>query len=421
MARRRVKKRTHVAETAEDRAKTPRSMVLRLGTNLKNHSLTQLVRDMRNVMQPHTAIRLQERKSNKLKDFVVMAGPLNVSHLMIFSQSESGNTSLRIGRIPRGPTLTFKVENYSLCKDVHKIQRRPKSISKDAREYLTPPLLVLNGFTNPQTATPEEKLLITTLQNLFPPIQPQSINVNTVKRVLMVNKDKETGQIDLRHYLISTKNVEGSKPVKKLLNVKEHLNKRLPNLNKVADAADLLLDPYANGAGFTSDSEVEEDSIVDIKEDSSTLVSHNSKHAKAAATPAESAQPAESNIRKKAIKLTELGPRLKLSLNKIEEGICQGKVLYHSSVKKSAKELKALEQKHAERLKAKEQRKQEQQANIAQKKAKKEAKKERRKLRQAGEAGGAQKDDQDDQDDQDDDEDIPEDLDSDLYSELDSD
>ena len=31
----------------------------------------------------------------------------------------------------------------------------------------------------------------------------------------------------------------------------------------------------------------------------------------------------------RAIKLTEIGPRLQLELTKIEEGMCDGKVLYH--------------------------------------------------------------------------------------------
>lgn len=110
-------------------------MVLRIGSNMKNHSLTQLVRDMRNVMQPHTAIKLRERKSNKLKDFVVMAGPLNVSHLLVFSQSESGTTQLRLGRMSRGPTITFKVENYSLAKDVRRILKHPNQSQKNQKNF----------------------------------------------------------------------------------------------------------------------------------------------------------------------------------------------------------------------------------------------------------------------------------------------
>jgi ribosome biogenesis protein SSF1/2 len=41
-----------------------------------------------------------------------------------------------------------------------------------------------------------------------------------------------------------------------------------------------------------------------------------------------------------AIKLHELGPRLRLKLVKIEEGLCRGNVVYHAYVNKSKKEIK---------------------------------------------------------------------------------
>ena len=67
-----------------------------------------------------------------------MAGPLGVSHLLLFSRSASGNTNLRLALTPRGPTLHFKVEQYSLCKDVKKAMRRPKG---EGKAYLTAPLV----------------------------------------------------------------------------------------------------------------------------------------------------------------------------------------------------------------------------------------------------------------------------------------
>lgn len=45
-----------------------------------------------------------------------MAGPLGVSHMMIFTLTEAANVHLRIARVPAGPTLTFRVERYSLMK-----------------------------------------------------------------------------------------------------------------------------------------------------------------------------------------------------------------------------------------------------------------------------------------------------------------
>lgn len=361
MAKHRRRTRTHVAPTEEEVAEVPKSMVIGLGKALTNNSIGQLVKDMRNVMQPHTAISLQERKANKLKDFVVMAGPLLVSHILIFTQSESGNVSLKLGRFPRGPTVTFKVGNYSLCKDIRKVLKNPKSTGKDSKQYLNPPLLVLNGFVNPTDAEPQEKLLITMLQSMFPPISPQDMKVSSIRRVLILNKN-EKGEIDLRHYQIDTKAVEISKSIKRLVTVEHKTHKRLPNLAKVNDVADFVLDPYANG-GFTSDSEIEEDEIVQIGQEEPAQV--------------------KSQAKKRAVKLTEIGPRIKLELVKIEEGICGGKVMYHSQVNKSQLEIRKLEQKHAVRRKLKLQRRKEQQENVDAKNEKKDAKKLKRKLKKA--------------------------------------
>ena len=137
----------------------------------------------------------------------------------------------------------------------------------------------------------------------------------------------------------------------------------------------------------------------------------------------------QSAPRKKAIKLTEVGPRLILKLVKIEEGICSGKVLHHNYVKKTSAEIKALEKKHAQRMKLKEERRKEQEANLAKKKEAKEAKKqrklERRKQREeaAASAEGQTPDEKmESSDSSSSDEeaysDVPEDLDSDLYSDI---
>lgn len=92
------------------------------------------------MMEPNTAARLKERRHNKLRDYTTMAGPLGVSHLLLFSRSENGNTNMRLAITPRGPTLHFRVDKYSLCKDVLKSMKRPKS---DSAGYLTSPLVRL--------------------------------------------------------------------------------------------------------------------------------------------------------------------------------------------------------------------------------------------------------------------------------------
>lgn len=380
MAKRRVKKRTHQQQDPEELAKIPKSMVLSLGSSLKNHSLAQLVKDFRLVMQPHTAINLRERKANKLKDFIVMTGPLGVSDIFAFKQSESsGNVSLRIGKMPKGPSLQFRVNSYSLMKDVRRILKHPKSVGKDSSAFHQPPLLVMNGFsTKMNEMANHEKLMITVFQNLFPPIKPHETKVSTIKRVLLLNKTA-SGDIELRHYAINTKLVEESRNIKKLLNSHHSIKKKLPVMTTHNDISDLVLDPYSVG-GLTSDSEVEDDAVVEIKNDQASSVKRQELVA-------------PSPTRKRAIKLSELGPRINMTLIKIEESMVgSSKTIYHAHVNKSADEQKLLEKRHQVKEQQKAERRAKQKANVDAKNAKKAEKKARKLARKNGEAGAEDQD-----------------------------
>ena len=430
MAKRRTKSRTHKKLTEEEMAKIPKSMVLRLGSSLKNASLSQLVKDFRFVMQPHTAINLRERKSNKLKDFIVIAGPLGVSELFVFNQSEeTGNISLRIGKMPRGPNLQFKINNYSLVKDVKRILKQPKSIGRESVEFLEPPLLVMNGFLSKlNEAEPHEKLLVTIFQNLFPPIQPQLTKVSSIKRVMMLDRDPITKQIELRHYAIDTKLVDTNRNVKKLIASHHNLKKKLPNLSKTEDASDLLLDPYSVG-GATSDSEVEDDQIVEVKQDDQTSAKQQQKKKSEANNDNEELQ---QPTRKKAIKLVELGPRINMSLTKIEEGLVgSSKTIYHSQITKTKEQLSNLEKQHQIKQRLKEERRAKQMQNLQAKNAKKEEQKARKQQKYGkgdvsmseGEDEGEDDDENDQENDQDQDDNSeinPDDYenDSDLFSDI---
>jgi ribosome biogenesis protein SSF1/2 len=147
MARRRIKKRTHLGTNNPTNAapapttraeRPPKSMVIRIGASEVGSSVSQLVKDVRNIMEPHTASKLKERRANRLRDYTTMTGPLGVTHLLLFARSKQGNTNLRLAVTPRGPTLHFHVENYSLAKDILRTQRHPK-VSPDL--HLSPPLV----------------------------------------------------------------------------------------------------------------------------------------------------------------------------------------------------------------------------------------------------------------------------------------
>ena len=85
----------------------------------------ELLQDMRELMYPYTAARLKESKKNTIKDFISVAGIFGVTHMMIFSQTEKGNY-LRFVKNPKGPTITFKIDQYSLAKDVIKYQQQKR-------------------------------------------------------------------------------------------------------------------------------------------------------------------------------------------------------------------------------------------------------------------------------------------------------
>jgi ribosome biogenesis protein SSF1/2 len=154
MAKRRRKTKTHLKgvakETGAASSSAPKSFVIRSGK--VSTSVGNLVSEVRQVMEPNTASRLRERKSNKLRDFLTMCGPLGVSHLLLFSQKSArdakggsssaaeaiGNINLRIARAPRGPTVTFRINKFALCRDVAKAQRRARATGG---EYNTAPLV----------------------------------------------------------------------------------------------------------------------------------------------------------------------------------------------------------------------------------------------------------------------------------------
>lgn len=68
---------------------------------------------------------LQEKKRNNLKDFLNVAGPMGVSHFLILSKTATA-PYLRVARTPQGPTITFKIHEYSLASDIAQSQLRPR-------------------------------------------------------------------------------------------------------------------------------------------------------------------------------------------------------------------------------------------------------------------------------------------------------
>ncbi|KAF2731766.1 Brix-domain-containing protein [Polyplosphaeria fusca] len=377
----------------------PKSMVIRMGAGDIGSSVSQLVKDVRQMMQPDTAVRLKERRANKLRDYTTMCGPLGVTHLLLFSRSDTGNTNMRLARTPQGPTLHFRVEKYSLCKDVTRSMKHPRAGSND---FLMAPLLVMNSFLTPDAereklgdlAPPRhlEKLVADMFQGLFPPIQPHTTPLQSIKRVLLLNReppregDNGTCMISLRHYAITTKVTGIPKALRrlhaaeKILGSKEKKRSALPNLGGLEDMADYMLDPSAAGYTSASETELETDAEVEVAAPVTRRVLSKKERERAAA--AENGRKTMSRgrgpkVEKRAVKLIELGPRIKLRLTKVEEDICGGKVLWHEFVTKSKAEVKELDETWEQRRKEKSERRRIQKENVERKRKEKADRKEK--------------------------------------------
>ncbi|KAH7889924.1 Brix domain-containing protein [Phlebopus sp. FC_14] len=367
MARRR-KNRTHLkgAGASESTGENvPKSFIIKHGQ--VGSSLTQLVRDLRKVMEPNTATRLKERKRNKLKDFLTMAPALKVSHLLALTLTDVA-PSLRMVRLPIGPTFSFRIERYSLMKDLMKTSRSARS---KGMEYLTAPLLVLASFPSPSPTTPRHlPLLMKAFQSIFPPLAPNSMSLSGARRIVLIAYNSERGTIDFRHYIITVKPYGVSKRVRRVLEgpSKKSTSTSMSgvlDLGNEKDVADFLLrkrgEPgpdseagYESAASSASSVAGDDGDAISLADD---YVGRNNKKGQ-----------------KKAVKLDEVGPRMELRLIKIMEGVPskEGAVMYHELVKKSKAEAAALKASHAAKEKLRKERREEQEQNVRRKLAAKQ-------------------------------------------------
>eukprot|EP00127_Corallochytrium_limacisporum_P005415 Clim_evm27s204 gene=Clim_evmTU27s204 len=326
----------------------PRSFVFCRGETGK--SVQRLSLDVRRIMEPNTASRLRIRKTNVLKDFVAMAGPLGVTHMLVFNRTEQG-VNMRFLRLPRGPTLTFHIPSYSLIKDVLLSQGRPKS---PGTEYKTAPLLVLSGFNKESTLSGMPKgrkhldLMVTMFQNMFPTIPVDLIDVTAISRCVLITRDPDTEDIFVRHYHIRIRPTGvSSKSLRKITN--DH---KIPSLQNYEDIADFVIN-NAGGVGDASESEYDTDAEETMGTVGRVDVSKTSKRTAGG---------------QQAVKLREVGPRLTLQLLRINEGLGhEGEVLFHRYEKKSTEEIKKLQAKKRAAKQLKQARKQEQETNVKRK------------------------------------------------------
>lgn len=368
-----------------NRMNVPQSMVIRMGAGNVGTSITQLAADFREVVQPHTAARLRERKSNRLRDYTTMAGPLGVTHLFLFSRSETGNVHLRFALHPRGPTLQFRIDDYVLAKDIQHAQKHSRAGWKEAFE--SPPLLVQHGMISSDTdkdTNPEMRQLENLTQNMFnamfPVITPSTTKLEKIKRILLLKRERQsdgTFVVNLRHYAITQRSTGISKSIRRFDAAEQRKREKkgaaLPDLGKLEDMADYILDPADGGYTSASETELDTDNEVEVVQTTARRVL-SKKEMEKLRNGEKKDQPARprTNVEKRAIKLVELGPRMKLRLVKVEEGQCEGRVMWNEFVTKTKDEERQLNSKWEEKKKLKEERKQQQKENVEKKRKLKE-------------------------------------------------
>ena len=271
----------------------------------------------------------------------------------------------------------------------------------------------MNNFTTPQSEESPvprhlESLTTSTFKSLFPPVSPQTTPLSSIRRVLLLNRDMQSHSpsgtkdinsaaqpytIELRHYSITSKPVVSlSKGVKRLQRAaaqsKKHPQKPpeldqllaegpekkrrkggVPRLGKLSDVADMVLDP--DGQTSASESEFETDAEVEVLEQKAGRAERrNGRDARGKRVDEKRAR-SDPSGQKRAIKLTELGPRMRLRLYKVEEGFCTGKVLWHESITKTKDEERKMEKTFEARQAEKERRKNVQKQNVERKRTEK--------------------------------------------------
>ncbi|EEA05390.1 ribosome biogenesis protein SSF2, putative [Cryptosporidium muris RN66] len=320
---RRKKTRTHRDEDAEEELKSiPKCFVLRRGKVMQ--SVKQLIIDLRYLMSPWSSLRLKEQRANKLKDFISIAGPLGISHMLILSQTNS-SLYLRLVVLPAGPTLTFCIENFCLMHDVRSSQKRPRSCKTD---YLVSPLLVMNGLKNMDIKGTSLDLVQATIIGMFPAIDLAKTQIRSCRRVVLIDYDKDMDKFELRHYAIIRYPAGVSRAVKRLLLQTSAF--KLQSIGRSADIADYIL---SNNTGSSFDSEVEDAVEISIPKKETVFVNKEKIGL---------SEKGGSLTGKVSVSLKELGPRITMKLVKIVDEVCEGAVLYHRFVKKTQQELDEL-------------------------------------------------------------------------------
>jgi ribosome biogenesis protein SSF1/2 len=194
-----------------------------------------------------------------------------------------------------------------------------------------------------------------------------------------------------------------SKAIKRINAAEKVSKKGVPNLGQLDDVSEYILDPTSANYTSASESEPDTDAEVEVLTPRTKTLHYKDKLEKIQAQG--KLQDRIQNDRKTAVEkrgiiLSEIGPRMRLRLVKVEENLCEGKILWHEFVQKSHEQELEMDKIWERRKEEKAERKRIQRENLNKKRREREA------LKETADGEG-------DQDDMDGDEDVNSVLDSD--------
>ncbi|NXG21020.1 SSF1 protein, partial [Grallaria varia] len=117
---------------------------------------------------------------------------------------------------------------YSLVRDVVSALRRHRM---HEQQFSHPPLLVLSNFGLPQIHV---KLMAGMFQGMFPALNVHKVNLNCIRRCLLLTYDSDSQLLEFRHYSVKVVPVGVSRGLRKLL------QEKFPNLSRLQDVSELL-------------------------------------------------------------------------------------------------------------------------------------------------------------------------------------
>ena len=116
-----------------------------------------------------------------------------------------------------------------------------------AKQYANHALLLMNNFGGSEEGK-SLQLVESMFQNMFPSVNPNKVKVNSIRRCVLLNYNKDTKLIEFRHYTIKLTPVGLNKGIKKIVTSK------IPNLGKCSDMGEFI-----DKGGGLSESEAEDD------------------------------------------------------------------------------------------------------------------------------------------------------------------